>query len=621
VVKLAPSADWVLLRAVRRILLSTPVKAAVLVAAAASIWLWGWGFERSAAIDPLTVRENGGFAYWTAGATGLLGRFRNVLVGGPIALWPLVEVGDTGRAQSVSGLRLFEDGRVLSPAHSPHESIRESGRGRYSHWGRWLYFSTSDNTDPRSNGRTYIAADRLHLSSLVALPLFALAFVILAGASRGFARTHAHSAGIRYLRLSAGWIAHNVLPGFLITIVLLVLGAGALEIYCRALMPFSTTVWPAKFVPEVGFTFEPHAIVRNTNDTDYWTEQETNSLGFLDREAPTGPASPGMCRVVFVGDSFVEAAQVLIKDKFHILFEKAFNARSAERKIETVAFGYAGSAQIDQLPFYQHFIRPLKPDVVVLVVVNNDLANNSAVLEAIRNGWHPLHSPRLFAVRDPASGVPMFQPIDPKWRDYLLPIIPRRFGLVQSTHDWLMDHSYTYEWLFALLSRQYPPQAASISGQPSYVDVLTARLEYLRQDPLFRPLLSGWPNGTISDIDGEFFKPDPLPRVFQDALDFSDFALAQWATSVRRDGAKLLGLATATLALPGRGMKYLERVESLLRKNGIEEINQVAYSTQHGFGPTAMAYPNDGHWSPYGHQRTAEELLEYFTQHPELCDH
>jgi len=67
VVKLAPSPDWVALRAARTILSSTLVRAAVLVAAAVAIWLWGWGFERSAVLDPLSVRENGGFAYWTGG--------------------------------------------------------------------------------------------------------------------------------------------------------------------------------------------------------------------------------------------------------------------------------------------------------------------------------------------------------------------------------------------------------------------------------------------------------------------------------------------------------------------------------------------------------------------------
>ena len=33
---------------------------------------------------------------------------------------------------------------------------RKDGKGRYSHWGaRSLWFSTSDNSDPRTNGREY----------------------------------------------------------------------------------------------------------------------------------------------------------------------------------------------------------------------------------------------------------------------------------------------------------------------------------------------------------------------------------------------------------------------------------------------------------------------------------
>ncbi len=55
-----------------------------------------------------------------------------------------------------SSLVLFEDGRPLGPAHALHQDIREKGKGRYSHWTRGiLYFSTSDNSDPTRNGRTY----------------------------------------------------------------------------------------------------------------------------------------------------------------------------------------------------------------------------------------------------------------------------------------------------------------------------------------------------------------------------------------------------------------------------------------------------------------------------------
>jgi hypothetical protein len=57
--------------------------------------------------------------------------------------------------ESSSSLEVFENGRQLGPAHAPHEDIRTLGNGRFSHWGGQLYFSTSDNSDPRANGRCY----------------------------------------------------------------------------------------------------------------------------------------------------------------------------------------------------------------------------------------------------------------------------------------------------------------------------------------------------------------------------------------------------------------------------------------------------------------------------------
>lgn len=67
-----------------------------------------------------------------------------------------------------STLELFEDGVSLGPGHDPHHEIEGLGGGRYSHYGiasrregfrishySEVYFSTSDNTDPRTNGRRY----------------------------------------------------------------------------------------------------------------------------------------------------------------------------------------------------------------------------------------------------------------------------------------------------------------------------------------------------------------------------------------------------------------------------------------------------------------------------------
>jgi SAM-dependent methyltransferase len=63
--------------------------------------------------------------------------------------------GDTIDDAATSNLVLFEDDKPLGPAHAQHDAIRWVGMGTYSHWKETVYFSTSDNTDPRTNGRKY----------------------------------------------------------------------------------------------------------------------------------------------------------------------------------------------------------------------------------------------------------------------------------------------------------------------------------------------------------------------------------------------------------------------------------------------------------------------------------
>lgn len=54
-----------------------------------------------------------------------------------------------------SALMVFENDRPLGLAHCTHVEIARHGGGRFSHWNGSLLFSTSDNTDPNSNGRSY----------------------------------------------------------------------------------------------------------------------------------------------------------------------------------------------------------------------------------------------------------------------------------------------------------------------------------------------------------------------------------------------------------------------------------------------------------------------------------
>lgn len=74
---------------------------------------------------------------------------------------------------NASPLILCEDGRPLGPAHTPHQIIRDSGAGAFSHWRGGLYFSTSDNSSPLENGRAYsllIGDTLIDLHSCAPLP-------------------------------------------------------------------------------------------------------------------------------------------------------------------------------------------------------------------------------------------------------------------------------------------------------------------------------------------------------------------------------------------------------------------------------------------------------------------
>ena len=69
----------------------------------------------------------------------------------------LTDLADSDDNPRHSPVLFYEDYRLLGPAHSSHHDIMALGHGRYSHWKtQGLLFSTSDNSDPNTNGRVYL---------------------------------------------------------------------------------------------------------------------------------------------------------------------------------------------------------------------------------------------------------------------------------------------------------------------------------------------------------------------------------------------------------------------------------------------------------------------------------
>ncbi|KWV59479.1 hypothetical protein AS156_31075 [Bradyrhizobium macuxiense] len=97
--------------------------------------------QTSLLIAPSEIRSDTGNAYYVVVQFGRSGVYHLPT--------------DSPQTPSASNLTIFENGHALGPPHSAHIDIREKGAGRFSHWGNGVFFSTTDGSDPRSNGRAY----------------------------------------------------------------------------------------------------------------------------------------------------------------------------------------------------------------------------------------------------------------------------------------------------------------------------------------------------------------------------------------------------------------------------------------------------------------------------------
>lgn len=92
------------------------------------------------------------------------------------AFFAWLGLGRSDASDGPSTLELLEDGRPLGPAHTGHADVRRLGGGRFSHWYEAVLFSTSDDSDPRTNGRRYEV--RLVAEATPLLALWPLALLL-----------------------------------------------------------------------------------------------------------------------------------------------------------------------------------------------------------------------------------------------------------------------------------------------------------------------------------------------------------------------------------------------------------------------------------------------------------
>ena len=434
----------------------------------------------------------------------------------------------------------------------------------------------------------------------------------------------------RFVRLAriAGVNAALILAGFALV-------ALAGEAYLRLSGGFVASALPLRFVPEVGLLFEPHAEVRYTNGLDYWTVQRANSLGFLDREPPSPARAAASCHVAVIGDSFVEALEVPIADKLPVRLEALAAAVLPEWDVTASAWGRRGTGSANQLPYYDEYVRTLRPNLVVLVFVGNDFADNSPAVTALgwRQGGDPARMPYAYPERAGDGGIRLrpphprpsresqwwelhdLQPVSEPWYEALgrdglpwweLHLQPGSERWYEALGRGLAERSLFARWLEG-------KRRVLIPRDP--LPSIEERAALLASRPGYGWVLDGWdpPSGPI---DERLLEEDP-PPVFAEAFEFTAWSLAEFRRRADRDGAALAILSTHQMG--GVDSRWSELLRGMAAPLGIPVISQYDWIAGRGGRVGDAHWPHDDHWNAQGHQWAAEAILDWLRRHPEVC--
>ena len=411
----------------------------------------------------------------------------------------------------------------------------------------------------------------------------------------------------RALRI-AGWNAVWLLAGLAL---IAVIG----EAWVRLTLPFPESDKLYRFVPGVGSLYRPNTDSRHTNGLDFWAVNRVNRWGFIDREPPNPDRAAESCHVTMIGDSFVEASEVPLADKFHVRLEALARRRLPDLDVTTSAFGRSGTGQIHQLPYYDHYARRLRPKLLVLVFVANDFPDNSPNLYPVFREFDPERIPYLTGVRG-ADGAVIWRPPDPEWQRFKIPLSAAKARLFVRRAS---SRSWFGLWLTAVL---FTRGWFNLGIPEETFDWLSRRPDHawLLDDPFIDSIR------TDTKTQLAFHLPRAVARAFaeerwspvlKETVEFTGIALDQFKARADRDGAAVAILATHTVRVAGDAM--FEQLRALAGERGIPVVDQHAWIVRSGGAPRDAMWKNDGHWNETGHRWAAEALLDYLEQHPEVC--
>ena len=364
----------------------------------------------------------------------------------------------------------------------------------------------------------------------------------------------------------------------------LLIGLVAVEMVLRVLGPRSPVVASLTSIatfqtyhPIYGFFHRPGASGW-IETPEFVSHVAINSRGLREREiAVEKPA--GTYRVLVLGDSFVEGAQVPVEETVTRKLEEQLSAMLPGRPVQVINAGNAGFGTAQELLFLDNDGRQYQPDLVILVYfIDNDLPDNGYRVARERK----LDTTRRpFFVPDGNGGLELrpgappdpdrFEPIRPLLRRSVTYNVIENFTRWQEARDqeqaqigknrptYLLNPPSEWEEAWLVTEQLLGRVQASARGMGAELVVVGAPSYFQIDADAWRWLVGG--------------DTRERNRYEQDAPNQRLAAIAE------RQGLRLLDLLPATRAAYAAGER--------------------------------LYYPADGHWTSDGHAFAASQLRDY----------
>jgi lysophospholipase L1-like esterase len=401
----------------------------------------------------------------------------------------------------------------------------------------------------------------------------------MSAVTSGRAASGADSATGR--RRAIGWLGRlgALCFGLLLSLI-------AVEIVLRVLGPYLPIVNSLTSIatfqtyhPVYGFFHRPGA--SGWIETPEFTSFVSfNANGLRDRDMPVAKP-PGTFRILVLGDSFVEGAQVPAEDTVSRQLMNRLRRDVPGRSIDTVNAGNAGFGTAQELLFLENDGAAYQSDVVVLVYfIDNDLPDNGYRVARDRD----LDTTRRpFFVPDGHGGIELRPGLAPP---------PDRLA---AARPWLR-RLVTYNLIenFTLWHEAREQEQAQIGkNRPTY---------------LVQP-----------------------PEIWNEAWWVTEQLLASVRNTAQAQGAELVVVAApsyyqvnadAWRSLVEADTRERNRYEQdapnrrlaeIAQRHGLRLLDLLPSIRQAQQGGGRLYFPADGHWTSDGHQFAANQIAEYLS--------